>query len=75
MTTCPENPVIRSFERTGYPFPPYSSEMEDNSETRLEYIRDTDLSDFFDWLMDGDEDVVERYVQEHRADYDNWRKS
>jgi hypothetical protein len=64
-----EHPDISAIERTGYP--PYISDNQDTSETRIEFIEEH-IKDFINWVLASAPDAIDEFVDDHKHMFNKW---
>lgn len=65
-----EHPDIAAAERDGYPSWA-GQENRDSEEYRDEFIQEN-VGEFLNWMKAGDQDVLDRFFEEHKAAYRNF---
>lgn len=70
MFSCPDHPDVAAALSTGYPAGS-SPDNRDSEQYRDEYIAER-IKEFLFWMKHGDQDVLDRFFEEHKRDYRNW---
>lgn len=65
-----EHPDVTATQQTGYPSW-VESENQDNAENRRTFAEEH-IRDFIDWVLAGDADAIDGFVEEHKRPYKKW---
>jgi len=66
-----EHPTITAIQRDGYP-PCVRPENSDTPQTKMEFVEDH-ADEFVRFCrFGGDQDVIDRFVEHYRSQYQNW---